>query len=128
MSTWFQRLDINQVNMSWTSPYSSAFADSHYASNNTDPNAPPMGLRLRLKAGYDISRFTGTARVILTAFKRFGLILADNGSESLDLAKAKLLQFPKGSEFQMLVSGQDGEADAFRRLSAFAVRHGFVIK
>jgi hypothetical protein len=39
-----------------------------------------MGLRLRLKAGYDISGFSGHARVILEAMKRYGLIVADNGS------------------------------------------------
>jgi len=47
---------------------------------------------------------------------------------SLDLAKAKLLQFPKGSEFQLSVTGQDGEAAAFRQLYAFAVGHDFVIR
>ncbi len=54
---------------------------THYASSNTDPNAPPMGLRVRLKAGYDISGFTGTAKVLLVAMKKYGLILADNGSD-----------------------------------------------
>jgi hypothetical protein len=46
--------------------------------NNTD--LPPMGLRVRLKADYDISKFTGQARVILEAMKKYGMILADNGS------------------------------------------------
>ena len=54
---------------------------THYASSNTDPNAPPMGLRVRLKAGYDISRFTEAANVILVAMKKYGMILADNGSD-----------------------------------------------
>jgi hypothetical protein len=53
---------------------------THYASSITDPNAPPMGLRLRLKAGYNLASFTGQARVILDALKRYGLIVADNGS------------------------------------------------
>ena len=39
-----------------------------------------MGLRLRLRADYDISGFTGDARVILEAMRRYGLIVADNGS------------------------------------------------
>jgi hypothetical protein len=52
----------------------------HFASSDTDPDLPPMGLRLRLKASYDISRFHGQARVILTALKRYGMIVADNGS------------------------------------------------
>jgi hypothetical protein len=53
---------------------------THYASSITDPNYPPMGLRLRLKAGYDISGFTGQSLVILRALKKYGLIVADNGS------------------------------------------------
>ena len=39
-----------------------------------------MGLRLRLKADYDISKFTGESRVILEGLKKYGMILADNGS------------------------------------------------
>lgn len=54
---------------------------THYASSNTDPNAPPMGLRLRLKASYDLSRLTGAAKVILTALKKYGMLVADNGSD-----------------------------------------------
>lgn len=53
---------------------------SHWASNTTDPNAPPMGMRLRLKASYDISGFSAQMQVILSAMKKYGLILADNGS------------------------------------------------
>ncbi|HEY6759709.1 MAG TPA: hypothetical protein VI318_09470 [Baekduia sp.] len=52
----------------------------HFASSDTDPDLPPMGLRLRLKASFDTSRFHGQARVILTALKRYGMIVADNGS------------------------------------------------
>jgi len=54
---------------------------THYASSNTNPNAPPMGLRVRLKASYDLSRFTGASRVILTALKKYGMFVADNGSD-----------------------------------------------
>lgn len=43
-------------------------------------NLPPMGLRVRLKASVDISGFGPDARVVLTALKRYGMILADNGS------------------------------------------------
>lgn len=53
---------------------------THYASSSTDPNRPPMGLRLRLRADYDISRFTGQSHVILVALKKYGMIVADNGS------------------------------------------------
>jgi len=53
---------------------------THFASGDTDPTAPPMGLRLRLKANFDVSAFHGQARVILTALERYGMIVADNGS------------------------------------------------
>jgi hypothetical protein len=52
----------------------------HYASSSTDPTRPAMGMRLRLKASYDLSRFHGEALVIMRALKRYGLIVADNGS------------------------------------------------
>ncbi len=53
---------------------------THWASSVTDPNAPPMGTRLRLKASFDISGYPADDRVILTALKKYGMILADNGS------------------------------------------------
>jgi len=53
---------------------------SHWASSTTDPNAPPMGMRMRLQAAFDISGFSPANRVILTALKKYGMILADNGS------------------------------------------------
>jgi hypothetical protein len=52
----------------------------HYASNLTDPDLPPMGLRLRLKASFDVRPFPRQARIVLTALKRYGMIVADNGS------------------------------------------------
>lgn len=54
---------------------------SHFASNKTDPALPPMGMRVRLKADYDISHFPANCQVILKALKRYGMILADNGSD-----------------------------------------------
>jgi len=53
---------------------------SHWASSVTDSNAPPMGMRLRLKASFDISGFSPANQVILTALQQYGMILADNGS------------------------------------------------
>jgi len=52
----------------------------HYASDSNDPSLPPMGLRVRLKASFDINGFPPQARVVLVALKRYGMILADNGS------------------------------------------------
>jgi hypothetical protein len=52
----------------------------HFASRHTDPTLPPMGLRVRLKADYDISKFPRSAQVVLRALKKYGMLLADNGS------------------------------------------------
>lgn len=52
----------------------------HYASSNTDSNLPPMGMRVRLKQNVDISGFSKNVQVILTAMKKYGMIVADNGS------------------------------------------------
>ena len=52
----------------------------HYASSSNDPSLPPMGLRVRLKPGFDISGFPPQARVILQALKTYGMMVADNGS------------------------------------------------
>lgn len=53
---------------------------THFASSNSDPALPPMGLRLRLKASFSLAGYHGQALVILRALKRYGLIVADNGS------------------------------------------------
>ena len=52
----------------------------HDASSNTSASVPPMGQRFRLKASFEISSVSPEMRVILTAMKRYGIILADNGS------------------------------------------------
>jgi hypothetical protein len=52
----------------------------HFASRLTSKSLPPMGLRLRLRANYPVSGFPYQARVVLNALKRYGMIVADNGS------------------------------------------------
>jgi hypothetical protein len=52
----------------------------HFASDLTDANLPPMGLRLRLKSSFDVSRFPRQARIVLVALKRYGMVVSDNGS------------------------------------------------
>jgi hypothetical protein len=54
---------------------------THYASRSKDWSLPPMGLRMRLKADYDITRFPPAAQVILKGLKTYGMILADNGGD-----------------------------------------------
>ena len=87
---------------------------THFASSSTNADLPPMGLRLRLKASFDISRFPRVARIILAAMKKYGLILADNGSpwyfqgatdprwndDQLDTLKSV-----PGSAFEVVASG-----------------------
>jgi hypothetical protein len=51
---------------------------THWASSNTDPDQPPMGLRVRLKASYDISGLAGQARAVAQALKTYGALVADN--------------------------------------------------
>jgi hypothetical protein len=53
---------------------------THWASTTTNTSAPPMGTRLRLKASFNISGYPADDQVILTALKKYGMILADNGS------------------------------------------------
>jgi len=53
---------------------------THFASSSSNPSLPPMGLRLRLNGRFDPAPYHGEALVILQALKRYGLIVADNGS------------------------------------------------
>jgi len=52
----------------------------HFASSSTDPTLPAMGQRVRLRRGFDVSRFPRQSRVVLRALKRYGALVADNGS------------------------------------------------
>jgi len=54
---------------------------THYASESNDPDLPPMGMRVRLKSDFEISGFPDEVQVILTALKRYGMYLADNGGD-----------------------------------------------
>jgi hypothetical protein len=53
----------------------------HYASTDTDPDLPAMGQRLRLKASFDTSGYPRQARIVLEALKKYGMLVADNGSD-----------------------------------------------
>jgi hypothetical protein len=68
------RVTVESTQDAWIHP------GSHCAGDSSSADAPPMGLRLRMKAGYDISGLSGLSRTIAEAFKRYGLIVADNGS------------------------------------------------
>jgi hypothetical protein len=84
----------------------------HYASSQTSPNLPPMGMRVRLKASVDISTFPADAQVILTALKKYGMILADNGGgffvsgapdSRWNDANIDALKRIKGSDFEVVL-------------------------
>ena len=68
------RFTTNQTRTSYIYPA------RHQAGSTSSSSYPPMGLRVRLKASYDTSGFSPQARVIAEALKRYGMILADNGS------------------------------------------------
>ncbi|MDQ3981637.1 MAG: hypothetical protein M3271_03030 [Actinomycetota bacterium] len=53
----------------------------HHASDSDDRDLPPMGLRLRLKKGFSLAGYPRQAKIVLVALKRYGMILADNGSD-----------------------------------------------
>jgi hypothetical protein len=87
---------------------------THFGSGSSNPNDPPMGLRLRLKASFSLNGFHGQALVLLRAMKHYGLIIADNGSpwtlsgspdprwSNHDLAQLKLVP---GSAFEAVKTG-----------------------
>ncbi|OGB10607.1 MAG: hypothetical protein A3E23_15720 [Burkholderiales bacterium RIFCSPHIGHO2_12_FULL_65_48] len=69
------RFTVSQTRRAYVPPA------THWASSNTSPNLPPMGMRVRLKAGYAIPPgFSAEAQAILTALKTHGMMVADNGS------------------------------------------------
>jgi hypothetical protein len=83
----------------------------HFASSLTDPDLPAMGQRLRLKKGFDASRFPRQARAVLEALRRYGMILADNGSpwyvsgapsSGWDNDDVRELHRVKGSDFEVV--------------------------
>jgi hypothetical protein len=87
---------------------------THQAGSTTDPNVPPMGARFRLKASFDLSGYHGAALVVLQALQRYGMFLADNGSNWYlsgatdarwnDIDLNQLRSIP-GSAFEAVASG-----------------------
>lgn len=68
------RVTFESTRNAWVHPA------SHCAGDTDDPRAPAMGTRLRLKPGYGLARLHGAAHTIAVALKRYGIIVADNGS------------------------------------------------
>lgn len=85
---------------------------THYASKLTDENLPRMGERFRLRQNFDVAGFSPEVRVILTALKRYGMIVADNGiewaisvapDERIPLMSEELRKI-KGSDFEVVAA------------------------
>lgn len=88
---------------------------THFASSSTDPARPPMGLRVRLKASFDISGFSPNVQVILRAMKKYGMFVADNGSNwyvsgapdpRWDDDELRQLRQVRGRDFEAVYTGE----------------------
>jgi hypothetical protein len=88
----------------------------HFASRDADPNLPPMGLRFRLKAGFDVSKFPKNCQVILRALQTYGMMVADNGSDWFISGapdsrwnddELRSLKKVKGSDFEAVLTVDD---------------------
>jgi hypothetical protein len=99
------RFTVPKVQNAWQAPA------THYG---TQSNAcyPPYGARVRLKAGFDLSAFSGQALVIATALKKYGLMLADQGSAGFisgtsdagwDIENLRQLRGIHGSDLEFVV-------------------------
>lgn len=90
-------------------------APASHCGQYSDPGLPPYGTRVRLRAGFDLSAYSGDALVILQAMKTYGLLLADQGSgwyvtgtsdPRWDDALDQLRRYPvRGSDFEVIQSG-----------------------
>jgi hypothetical protein len=87
----------------------------HWASRSDDPKLPPMGMRVRLRGDYDISKFPESARVILTGLKKYGMIVADNGGDWFisgapdprwNDGELETLKRIKGKDFEVVKMGE----------------------
>ena len=87
---------------------------THWASSTTSTSAPPMGLRVRLKASVDLSGYPLQARIVLAALKRYGMLLADNGSawfitgapdDHWDNSQLAALSAIKGADLEVVQMG-----------------------
>lgn len=86
----------------------------HFASSDPSTHLPPMGMRVRLKASFDLSGYPPQARVVLQALKTYGMIVADNGSNWFvsgapdsrwDDAQLSTLKTVPGDSFEVVASG-----------------------
>jgi hypothetical protein len=90
------------------------FPARHYASSNTSTNLPPMGCRVRLKSNFDHTSFPAPVQAILIALKKYGMMVADNGSNWFisgapdsrwDDDQLATLRQVKGKDFEVVKMG-----------------------
>ena len=102
------RFTVSQTRRGYVAPA------RHFASDDPSSARPPMGMRVRLKAGFDLSGYPPHAQVILTALKTYGMILADNGSDwylsgapdaRWDDDQLNTLKQVRGSDFEVVQMG-----------------------
>ena len=102
------RFTMNSVQQAFTPPA------SHFAGTKTATNLPPFGLHLRLKASVNIGAATPQAKIVLTALHKYGMFLADIGSDwfiggspdpSWNDADLNYLKGLTGSDFEVLPHG-----------------------
>jgi hypothetical protein len=88
---------------------------THYASPHTSENLPPMGMRVRLKADYDVTGYPAEVQVILRALQKYGMFVADNGGDWFlcgapdprwDDLKLHEMKKVKGRDFEVVKMGQ----------------------
>lgn len=88
---------------------------THWASDSTDPNRPPMGLRVRLKAGVNENLVAPSMRPVVRALKKYGMMVADNGSNwyisgapdpRWDDDEIATLRNLRGSDFEVVYTGE----------------------
>ena len=115
------------------------FPARHFASSLTDPNLPPMGLRVRLKASFDTSGYPPQARIVLDALKRYGMMVADNGSNwyisgapdpGWDNDDLHQLGNVKGSDFEVVDTSSLAPPTSATTtgFSAVHTRHGIAVR
>ncbi|MEP6847597.1 MAG: VCBS repeat-containing protein [Acidobacteriota bacterium] len=123
-----------------TSRHSYVYPATHEAGSTNSVNAPPMGLRVRLKASKNISTFSPHIQVILRAMKKYGMIVADNGSNwyvsgthdpAWDDNELGALSQIKGSDFEvvntpsrLVMPISDFDGDGMSDLSVFRPTDG----
>ncbi len=108
---WFGKKRLNPVERTQRAYI---FPARHFASRSKSDRLPPMGLRVRLRADFDMSGFPPSARIILKALQQYGMLLADNGSNwflsgapnpKWDDDELATLKRVKGRDLECVVTG-----------------------